>query len=307
MQEEVFQKVSAKGNWYFWLSGILLAGVIGVSIFLLFMKKNGLIKTDGLSQKLDHPNIIPVRPFERETASSIFFIGGFQIYNSKGQNITSAFSPTLKQLFLYIFFNTIKNGKGISSVTLDEVLWFDKSGDSARNNRNVNISKLRSILDELEDVEVLNENSLWRISLGNAVFCDYLEIMKLLRKSKSTLLTEDEIHELISLLSFGDFLPAVQTEWMDAFKSQFANEIIDGLSSLFNEDEVKNNFSLRYHLAECILIYDPLNDEAFALKCSVLYQLGKKGMAKNSYDAFCKNYKNALGIKYAVSFNDIIE
>jgi len=213
----------------------------------------------------------------------------------------------LKQLFLYIFFNTIKNEKGISSVILDEVLWFDKSGDSARNNRNVNISKLRSILDELEGVEVINENSLWRINLGNAVFCDYLEIIDLLKKSKSTLLTEAEIHELISLLSFGDFLPAVQTEWMDAFKSQFANEVIDGLSSLYNEDEVKNNFSLRYHLAECILIYDPLNDEAFALKCSVLYQLGRKGMAKNSYDAFCNNYKSALGTKYPVSFNDTIK
>jgi len=307
MQEEIYQRISAKGKWQFWLTGILLAGVLGGSIILLFRKKKGLTKTDAHSQKLDHPNIIPVRPFERKTFSSIFFIGGFQIYNSKGQNITSAFSPTLKQLFLCIFFNTIKNGKGISSVILDEVLWFDKSGDSARNNRNVNISKLRSILDELEGAEVINEYSLWRINLGNAVFCDYLEIIDKLKKSKSTLLTEDEIHELISLLSFGDFLPAVQTEWMDAFKSQFANEVIDGLSSLFNEDEVKNNFSLRYHLAECILIYDPLNDEAFALKCSVLYQLGKKGMAKIAYDAFCNNYKSALGIKYPVSFNDTIK
>ena len=307
MQDEVYQKASAKSNWYFWLFGILLTGVIGVSIFLLTRKKKGLLKTDGLSQKFEHPNITPLKLFQRKTASSVFFIGGFQVYNSKGQNITSAFSPTLKHLFLYIFFNTIKNGKGISSVKLDEVLWFDKSGESARNNRNVNISKLRSILDELEGADVLNENSLWRIDLGNAVFCDYLEIINLLGKSKSILLTEDEIHELISLLSFGDFLPAVQTEWMDAFKSWFASEVIDGLSSMFNEDNVKNNFSLRYHLAECILVYDPLSEEAFAMKCSVLYQLGKKGMAKHLYDEFCKDYKNALGINYAISFNETIK
>jgi two-component SAPR family response regulator len=307
MQEEIYQKVQAKGKWHFWLVGILLAGILGGSILLIFRKKKRLVKTNEHMQKLDHPNIIQVMPFERKTFSSIFFIGGFQIYNSRGQNITAAFSPTLKQLFLYLFFNTIKNGKGISSVILDEVLWFDKSGESARNNRNVNISKLRTILEELEGVEVLNENSLWKINLGNAVYVDYLEIMGLLKKSKSTLLTEDEIHKLISLLSFGDFLPAVQTEWMDAFKSQFANEVIDGLSSLYNEDMVKSNFSLRYHLAECILVYDPLNDEAFSLKCSVLYQLGKKGMAKICYDEFCNNYKNALGIKYPVSFNDTIK
>ena len=306
MQDEVYQEVPAKRSWYIWLSGILLVGIISVSLFL-FRKKKGIIKTDGLSQKLEHPNITPVKPFERKTVSSIFLIGGFQIYNSKGQNITSAFSPTLKYLFLYIFFNTIKNGKGIPSVKLDEVLWFDKSGDSARNNRNVNISKLRSILDELEGAEVINENSLWRINLGSAVFCDYLEIINLLRKSKSTILTEDEIHKLISLLSFGDFLPTVQTEWMDGFKSQFASETIDGLSSLFSEDNVNNNLSLRYHLAECILIYDPMDDEAFAMKCSVLYQLGKKGMAKNLYDTFCKDYKNTFGQNYSVSFNEIIK
>jgi two-component SAPR family response regulator len=306
MQEEIYQKVPVKINWLVWLSGILLAGITGLSI-LVFRRKKRPATTDEHRQKLDHPNIVPVKTFERKTSSSIYFIGGFQIYNSRGQNITAAFSPTLKQLFLYLFFNTIKNGKGISSVILDEVLWFDKSGESARNNRNVNISKLRSILDELEGVEVINENSLWKINLGNEVYSDYLEIIGLLKKSKSANLTEDEIHQLISLLSFGDFLPAVQTEWMDAFKSQFANEVIDGLTSIYNEDEVKNNFSLRYHLAECILVYDPLNDEAFALKCSVLYQLGKKGMAKICYDEFCNNYKNALGIKYPVSFNDTIK
>jgi two-component SAPR family response regulator len=306
-QDEIYQQVPVKGNWLFLIAIILPAGILGGLALLILRKKKDRNKTEKHNLKLDHPNIIPVKQFERKTVSSVYFIGGFQIYNSSGQNITSAFSPTLKHLFLYLFFNTIKNGKGISSVILDEVLWFDKSGESARNNRNVNISKLRTILDELEGVEVLNENSLWRIDLGNSVFCDYLEIIGRLKKTKSSLLTEDEIHELISLLSFGDFLPAVQTEWMDAFKSQFANEVIDGLSSLYNEEEVRKNFSLRYHLAECILIYDPLNDEAFALKCSALYQLGKKGMAKICFDEYCNNYKNALGIKYPLSFNEIIK
>jgi len=294
-----------------------------LSLLLLLRKRKGMGIKDGRrqkhehpnsddqhglnpNQKFEHPNITPLKPFERKTTSSVYFIGGFQVYNSKGQNITSAFSPTLKQLFLYIFLNTIKNGKGISSTKLDEVLWFDKIGDSARNNRNVNISKLRTILNELESSDVLNENTLWRIELGNAVFCDYCETLNLLEKSKSNSLSEDEIHYLISLLSFGDLLPAVQTEWMDVFKSRFASQVIDGLGSLVNADDVKDNFSLRYHLAECILEYDPLNDEAFAIKCSVLYQLGKKGMAKSFYDSFCKEYKNTLGQSYAVSFNDII-
>jgi len=43
------------------------------------------------------------------------------------------------------------------------------------------------------------------------------------------------------------------------------------------------------------------------MKCSVLYHLGKKGMAKNLYDSFCREYKQVLGIDYAISFNETIK
>ena len=307
LPEDVYQLIPFHTRWYLWMIGILLTITI-ISISYIFIKKKKRhSKKERLYELVDHPNIAAIEPMERKMVSSIYFMGGFQIYDCKGRNITSSFSPTLKHLFLFIFLHTIKNEKGISSAKLDEVLWFDKSGDSARNNRNVNISKLRSILDELVGVEVVNNNSLWKIQMDSTIFCDYCEALQLLRKANSSGLSEIEIKQLIALLSFGELLPAIQTDWMDEFKSRFANETIDGLGSLFNLKEVRNNISLRYHLAECILVYDPLNDEAFAMKCSVLYHLGKKGMAKNLYDSFCKEYKNALGIDYAILFNDTIK
>jgi two-component SAPR family response regulator len=206
-----------------------------------------------------------------------------------------------------ILMHTIqKNEGGISSLKLDEALWSDKFGDSARNNRNVNISKLRTILDELPGVEVVNENSFWKINLGSTVFCDYVAILDLLQKIRSTTLATTEIHELISLLSFGALVPTIQTEWMDGFRTRFGGETIDGLGALISQENVMDDLSLRYHVAECILVFDPLNDEAFSLKCSVLYHLGKKGMAKSLYDSFCHEYKQVLGIDYSVSFSDTI-
>ena len=307
MSDEVYQSDSRKFSWYIWpLTGIISLGLLYFG-FILLRRKSKTNKNLKSNEHVDIPNILPIQPFERKTVSSIFFIGGFQIFNSKGQNITSAFSPTLKQLFLFVFLHTIKNGKGVSSAKLDEVLWYDKSGESARNNRNVNISKLRAVLEDIGGMEIVAENSFWKIKLEDQIFCDYAEILNLLSKLKTSSLSESEIQKLIGLLSTGEFLPVIQTEWMDRFKSVFANEVIDGLSSLFNENDVKNNFSLRYHLAESILVYDPLNDQAIEMKCSTLYHLGKKGMAKNLYDSFCKEYKKVLGIDYAVSFNDIIK
>jgi two-component SAPR family response regulator len=307
MSDDVYQNKMVRNQLFSrWGILLLLLCLSGVGAYAAFRKRR-IRKELQLNQKIDHHGIETIPPIERKAVSSILFMGGFQIFDSKGRNLTSAFSPTLKQLFLFIFLHTIKNEKGVSSAKLDEVLWYDKSGESARNNRNVNISKLRTILDEVEGVEVINENSYWKIRMDAATYCDYCEILNLLRKSKSINLGESEIKQLIGLLSFGEFLPAIQTEWMDGFKSRFANEIIDEISSLLNGNLVKANFSLRYHLAECILVSDPLNDEAFAIKCSVLYHLGKKGMAKNIYDSFCREYKQVLGIDYAVPFNDTIK
>ncbi len=277
----------------------------GTGVYLI-IKRRKIKSAALLHQNFKHQYFEPIPVFERSMVSSVFFMGGFQIYDQKGKNITTSFSPTLKQLFLFVFLYTVKNGKGASSSKLDEVLWYDKSGESARNNRNVNISKLRSILHEIGDVDVVNENSFWKITLGGSIFCDYTEILALLRKSISGILSVADINRLIALLSFGEFLPNVHNEWMDGFKSEFANEIIDVLGSLFYVKDVINNLSLQYHLSEAILVYDPLNDEAVAKKCSVLYQLGKKGMAKNFYDSFCREYKKALDMTYTVSFNDII-
>jgi len=307
MPGDVYQNSPEENIWRLWLAAIPIIAGLALVVFTKIRKKKNQLKKAGLYEQFEHPNIIPVPTIERKAVSSIFFMGGFQISDCKGQNITASFSPTLKHLFLFIFLHTIKNEKGVSSTKLDEVLWYDKSGESARNNRNVNISKLRKILDECDGLEAVNENSFWKIKMKETVYCDYCEILALVRKSKSGRLDEFEINRLIGLLSFGELLPALQNEWMDSFKSTFANEVIDGLSSLLLEDVVKSNLSLRYHLAKCILIFDPFNDEAFAVKCSVLYQLGKKGIAKNLYDTFCREYRHVLGIDYAISFNDTIK
>ncbi|NEW81902.1 MAG: hypothetical protein GZ094_06020 [Mariniphaga sp.] len=307
MPEDVYQSDSVVGKLQIELTILILVGSLIFTLYFLIRRKKRKNKHVQFEEQIEHPNIVPIELRERKTISSIYFMGGFQIYDRKGANITGSFPPTLKQLFLFLFLYSIKNGKGVSSAKLDEVLWFDKSGESARNNRNVNISKLRTVLEEIGGVEVVNENSLWKIKMNNLIFCDYTEILHLIRQSKASGITETEIIELLALLSFGEFLPNIQSEWMDAFKSQFANETIDRLSSLFIENVVKGNLNLRYHLAESILVFDPLNDEAFSIKCSVLYHLGKKGTAKNFYDSFCREYKHLLGVDYAVSFNDTIK
>jgi len=78
-------------------------------------------------------------------------LGDFQIFNRTGSDITSKFSPLLKELFLLILLNSIKD-KGISAERIIEILWLDKDEKSARNNLAVNIVKLKTLLSELDSI-----------------------------------------------------------------------------------------------------------------------------------------------------------
>ncbi|MCQ4917106.1 hypothetical protein NE451_21890, partial [Bacteroides nordii] len=67
--------------------------------------------------------------------SSILFLDGFHVWDKNGIDITKSITPILKQLLILIIIYSVNNKKGISNVTLLELLWFDKMDESAQNNR----------------------------------------------------------------------------------------------------------------------------------------------------------------------------
>ncbi len=304
LPQDVYQETgTARFDKLFFFATVVLLLASGI---YLILKRRKIKEDRKIHLKHDHPGIEPIPVAERRLSSSILFLGGFQIFDRDGKDITSDFSPTLKQLFLFIFLSTSRNGKGVSSAKLDEVLWFDKSKESARNNRNVNISKLRAILENVGGVEVVTENMFWKVIRQEEVYCDYTEVLQLCEKSKYAALKEEEIYRLAGLLKHGELLPNVKTDWADPFRSAFANEVIDCLTALIRNERVENNISLLYHLSECMFVYDPVNEDALNVKCSVLDRIGKRNIAWQVYDSFCREYRQMLGVPYPHTFNKTI-
>lgn len=297
-------------NWMLWVSSGVVAVVLLLLSFKLFRKRVKPVFSkryfidSALSESLD---MVSLSAAKHVSKSSIYFLGGFQIFDKDGNDISSAFTPTLKQLFIVILLNTVKNGRGISTNKLNEILWFDKSDDSARNNRNVSISRLRSILDKVGAIDIDQESSYWRVNMQD-VHCDYVELTNLSQRFRelNSSLNESEIQHFVQVAYRGELLPEFQIDWLDEFKADFSNMILDTLFDFSELPEVRENLNLSNYVAECILKFDSLNEEAIALKCSTLYKLGKKGLAKSAYESFAREYPNLLGTAYPVSFNDII-
>ena len=236
---------------------------------------------------------------------SICLLGGFSVRNKKGEDITAHFTPTLRQLLLVLILYTYGGKKGILSSKLDELLWGDKDEGSARNNRNVSIRKLRVILEEVGDITIHNHNNYWEIIFGENVFCDYKELSQFLQDTRR-LKDPEDFSRFMELAFRGTLLPNMQIDWIDPFKAGLSSEIIDILFAVSAQSDYDNP-RMQIKIADAIFANDPLNEEALSIKCVALFNSGKTGIAKSTYDKFCKEYKSLLNESYPVSFNSIIK
>ena len=244
------------------------------------------------------------QPKDQTEKQAILLLGGFKVINRDGQNITSEFSPLLKQLFLIILLNTLKDG--ISSLKLKEILWFDKTPERARNNRGVLLSRLRQLFEQVGSVNIENRNSILVVELEDDIYCDYYEAITLMKWLRENTMDKEALEKLLNIVSKGEMLPDFQIDWIDPFKAEFSNSLIDLLLDLAKHPKLNLSNKEYIDLANAIFIHDSLNEDALKIKCIMLSKMGKNGLAKSAYDSFQKEYHTSLGIDFRYSFEQII-
>ncbi len=293
--------------------GIGIAVSIGIILLLfalyLFLRKK---KAERSNVKKEIAAIPEKReqntPYEHPRKQAIFLFGGFQILSKSGEDITKDFTPMLRQLFILLLLYTVKNGKGISSVKLKDLLWYDKSEESAKNNRGVFMNKLRQLFEHIGLLQIKNQDIYWNIELGNDIYCDYTKALSLMNKVSADikLSTNEDIKDLLTIVSKGELLPNIQTEWIDSFKSDFSNYLTDLLLELYIQSDIHKSPQTCIILADAICIHDSLNEDALSIKCYNLVLMGKYGLAQKAYTAFVKEYKTLFNSDYPHSFDQII-
>ena len=231
--------------------------------------------------------------------SSVNFFGGFRVTDQEGNDVTAQFTPTVKALLILLIVSTAKSG-GIASQKINHLLWSYKPDDTANNNRNVYMSKLRGLLEGVGDIRIQNQNKLWSIAFEDGTQCDYLEALRLFREGTG----EEDVDRLLELLLKGQMLPNTELDWIDEYKSAFSNATIDFLCRQLRREDLSDKTLLQ--AANTIFQHDFLNEDALQAKVRILCKENKPGLAKTIYDNFCKEYRKSLGIDYTVPFKDMI-
>ncbi len=298
-------------NLILWVLGILLFILLGGIVWHFWKRRNKekvIIEDDVKYEKIPGNYALSNSSdsVAKEIKYQLIYFGGFQVFNKDFFDITNKFSPLLKELFLLIMLNTFKNNKGIASEKISEILWYDKSEKSARNNKAVNIAKLRNILSEIGGCELTKKTGYWKIVTdNNNNKSDYLDFLSL--TASKTNLTKQKINQLIKITEKGAFLHNVQYDWLDEFKAFVSETIIDTLIEYANSCDIKKDAEFIIHLTDCVFNCDTINEDAMILKCKSEYFLGKHSLAKSTYERYFKEFKIMYNQEYEKSFLNILE
>jgi two-component SAPR family response regulator len=305
----IIKKKNSLSTWGYILI-LLVFSFIGGYLFKRKIRTKNTVESDvsNISETKGIPQVaakeIDFNPLSKNLEYQIIFFGGFQVIDKNQQDITNKFSPLLKELFLLIWLSTFKNNKGISSDKLVEVLWYDKSPRSAQNNRSVNITKLRSLLNAIGGCGLTKETGYWKIDHDfKELKSDYYELLQI---TDSKNVSKEYIEHLIKITKKGAFLHNLSYEWLDDFKADISERIINALMTHVETVDIQKHPNFTVRLSDCIFNFDSINEEAMILKCKAQYSMGTHSLAENTFNKFKKEYNILYGQEYDSSFTDIL-
>ncbi|WP_347840560.1 hypothetical protein [uncultured Draconibacterium sp.] len=278
---------------------LVLAVLLTVLILLKRNREKSAPKTPAVKLQIDTPLV------DEKMQGGVYTFGGFQVFDRKGKDITYRFSPTLKELFLLIVLNTLYGNKGISSKKIQEYLWPDKAEHKAKNNRGVNIKKLRSILEDVGDITISFDGNYWRINHGDEVFCD-IEFIKKYNESGFDINQPVEFAKVLTILKRGNFLLNTDAEWLDMLKDEISGKVVGRLEDVCSLLDMRKNEHELMEIAEVLFSFDQMNEKALQLKCYILNQQGKHSLALEVYNHYIRLYKKLYNEDFNRSFKALL-
>ena len=237
--------------------------------------------------------------------NALNLFGDFQLLNSNGEDVSEAFTPKIKELFLLIVLFTLKTKKGIKTEKLTNEIWLGFEPQKAANNRSVTFNKLRKIIESVEGLDVHYNNGYWKAIFEEPLVCDYKEAQAILDKRHK--LTIQDMQLFFLYVKRGVFLYEIHWEWLDELRGYVTNEIIDNLFYFISLLNPKHDSTLIKELAERILAIDNINEKGNQLLLKCLIDNNNLNLAKFHFNQFIHNYLEIFGEQYPSTFDEFLK
>lgn len=285
---------------YYYLIIVVCAILIAILLYIFLRRRS--------KKHRDQKIFIPRKTEADQQTQKRNFIrlfGDFIIVDKNGEEITSSFTPKLKQLFLVILVYSQQNKKGITTKELTDIVWPNHSYQNAKNSRGVTIRKLRLLLEAMDKVEIVFHVDTWSMEFSGNVYCDYIECLRLLEHGNNS--DPAFYKEFYRIVKKGEIFKGESHDWLDDFKGYIVNNVVDVLYKYIQKLDPDTDPELLVKLADRILLADPVNEEALSYKLKALIKQNNYKNARFAYEKFTSNYLEMYGEKFGVSLEKLIE
>ena len=275
-----------------------------MALFICVIVLLVLVITRGIRRK----TAVPAKAKDAAPGNSVKLFGAFQINTLKDGDLTGRFSPLLKQLLAFFILNQTETGDGTGIKKLTDTFWPGVPPDKAKENRGANLKKLRRLLESIEGISISYQDKKWFFVAGEGTLVDvfqYTGLKKTIRQQAASGRVEhDLIVDLLEMVKAGNILQNIEAEWLDAYKSTVADEVIGLLFLLLKSESAQE---LKTEIARTVLKFDPVNEEALKQLLTGFTIQGNHGQARQCYDDFCRKYLLLYNEAYPVAFRDLIK
>ena len=283
-----------------------LGAVIAIGVFVVIFLRRKAIGT--LAEPPMQPEPIS-QPIEKQDTgkkkNAVYLLGEFIVYDKNGRDITYLFSPKIKQLFILILVNS-RDYTGVTSKKISGLLWPDKDIAKTKNIKGVTFNHLRSIISDLNGIELTFQNDNYLFKFSEELFCDYFVVSDLIRESQWGN-NDQKVLVHFDLISRGTLLADMSDQWLDDFKNNYDEQLVGIIQPLLIKYYDAGDLRLVPDLAKLILDIDPFNDTALKYQLKGIRKQKGIEQARKVYDQFIAEYKRSFGSDYQTSFEKIIQ
>ena len=278
--------------------------IVFISIFFIYKKKRKE-KKENPTQIISNLNLEEKKSPINENA--VFLFGNFKVFNNKGKDITYLFSPKIKQLFLLLLLNNKKEEAGISSELIYDVLWPDSDYHKAKNLKNVTINLLRKNLEEIEGIELVYSNKIFKLEYDPSFYCDYFDFNNQIQILKVGVNIENSIPSLLTIIGNGTFLKSIEDVYFDYFKTEYENNIFETIPYLIQTTFNNKDYAATITISNSLFNIDPINEIAFYYKIHSLLKMKNNSDAKKCFNYFIIEFKKIMNDDFSKTFLEVSE
>ncbi|MCX2681305.1 hypothetical protein OOZ15_15235 [Galbibacter sp. EGI 63066] len=273
--------------WLFVVIGLFVFGILAI----LLIKRAPFAR----KKKIKYHNVT-------STNYHIQLLGGFVLKSlTKMEDVSHHLSPKRKELFILLLLFTIKDG-GISSKKMGEILWPNFSPASMKNNRSTQIKELRKVFGRKLPMNIVFSDKKWQMEIPENIKTDIVALKALipgLFLNKSCEIDRANLVKITHLVRKGPFLPQMDFEWLDSFKADYGNTILDVLTP-YVETKNKLGSDVLLNIIEAILVIDPLYEPAVKKKIQLFIEDGKHASAQKIMKSYKKLYESFYKESYDI-------